>query len=468
MGKKYFFFGNSNSQKDDDMGRRRNKNKHKPKLHETKPRFPLELDEREPIRHEPCGFAAGLHREEDEYPREYPFLESSAPSHSYSPSSSSSYTSSSYQKKQPVQNPENVISTSQGFMEVHHSSAWGSVLIPVEDPKALTLSFDELNAVKLIDGFPKIPSKLWSRWIKLCVHQCHHQEKKQEEAIEIIRQWSSDKKDFEFFRYINGKREVVTDPDIHKSGKYKILGEYSRYHTPYQEQLEVSALLCRKMDNLAEWKILIPKQQVSHASVRAETAQSIDIETGEVYGVFPPHGWLHAGSTHSHNTMGAFFSGTDDSSELSVPGLHIVVGSIKKEEDTYEAKASIVLRQCRRMIDIKEVVDTEDDKDATFHSNVLECISTYSASSIYSTSSSSDSSDDDFGSDSEDSSNISMEKENEEISPKEDEESWWSLFKKRVLSSYRAKKTAEREEPKPSRSDFVSFPGMLELSYPEE
>jgi len=481
------------------MGRRKNRKKHNQntsiKKYETKAKADT-CDEK----HGAFGFASGTGRHDDDCSSDY---------RSYS---AENY-SSSY-KKQIAQYPENVISTSEGFMEVVHSEAWGTVLIPVEDPKALTLTFQELNSIKLIDDFPKIPTRLWSRWVKLCLHQCYQQDS--ERKLEAIRQWNSVRDEFEYFHYVDGKKVMIDDPSevLRADSKYRIISEYSSIYAGsggynytsgyknYQKQLEVEALLCRKMDNLSEWKIVIPKQQVTHASVHAETAQSVDIETGEIYKVFPPTGWLHAGSTHSHNTMAAFYSKTDDDSELTVPGLHIVIGSINREKETYDAVASIVLRQIRKKVSIKDVVEDEDLEDVDFHPNVLECISNSSSTSETSKTSSpaKTSSDDDVSSikgryhsgryfdfddhDYYDNSDDDTKNEeirddeetrdneetrsdedrsdkenNEEISPKENEESWWASWKKKLLGSYKPYKSRTSLDSKHKPCDSCDISG---------
>jgi hypothetical protein len=71
--------------------------------------------------------------------------------------------------------------------------------------------------------------------------------------------------------------------------------------------------------------------------------------------------------------MQAFFSSTDDKSELTVPGLHIVVGSIDHKKNEYSYKASIVAQKLRKDIDIEEVVDIEPE-DHSFHKKVLDYI----------------------------------------------------------------------------------------------
>jgi hypothetical protein len=121
--------------------------------------------------------------------------------------------------------------------------------------------------------------------------------------------------------------------------------------------------------------MVVPKQIVTGTHVEADLRQSVDLETGEEYTMFPPLGWVHAGTSHSHNTMSAFYSPTDDASELSVPGLHIVVGSIDHKKMEYEYIASIVLQKNRKSVDLFDVVDTEPVKDVPFHDKVLDYIS---------------------------------------------------------------------------------------------
>ena len=98
---------------------------------------------------------------------------------------------------------------------------------------------------------------------------------------------------------------------------------------------EVSVVLLRDEATLKNWRCLVPTQVVGGASVNADYDQPLcDIETGEEIKVFPPEGWLVAGTSHSHNTMGAFFSGTDDRNELPQPGVHFVLGQFQKNPKT--------------------------------------------------------------------------------------------------------------------------------------
>lgn len=216
-------------------------------------------------------------------------------------------------------------STDHGCYKIFESSAWGKYLVPVDDPEGVKLSKFERTGIQLKKSFPKIPVELWSRYISLCFYMCPE-----------------------------GKQLS------------------SSFH---DSQLEVQVCLLRDTDTLSKWKIVVPKQIVSGVSVKAELAKCIDIETGERYEQFPPPGWVHAGSSHSHNTMDAFFSATDDKSELTVPGLHIVVGNIDHKKKEYTYRASVVLQKLRKEVDLDDVVDAEPGI-FEFHQDVLEYIQT--------------------------------------------------------------------------------------------
>lgn len=297
-------------------------------------------------------------------------------SSSYGSSYGSSYSTTTTVAKQPVTNPDNVIRTDRGCFEFIHSRAWGTVLVPVTDPSAHKVTLDEINGIKLIENFPKIPKELWARWISLCFYFCPDKPKYSSSYTPTIHKtWDNKTRKWEYYKYVNGNRQVCTEAEW-KAGQNKSTSTSSSSSCgSHSGDLEVSMLLCRKADDLDQWRILIPKQIVSGGSVNADLSETIDIVTGERFDAFPPVGWVHAGSSHSHNTMAAFFSGTDDKSELTVPGLHIVVGRIDKKKMTYEHKASVVLRQLRKKVDLFDVVDAEPVEEVTFHADVLEYIS---------------------------------------------------------------------------------------------
>jgi hypothetical protein len=200
-------------------------------------------------------------------------------------------------------------------------NTWGTYLAPVSDPLADTvITKEQLEGFELADNLPKIPASLWERWMNLC--------------FEMTRRNSAN--------------------------------------------LEVS---CRFLRNIADptlYRIVVPEQRVTGVSVRVDSFdKAVDIETGEVVSQWPPEGWRPCGSSHSHNSMQAFFSGTDDHYELGDPGLHIVVGEVDPELKNYTIKASVTANRRRFDIDADRVVELECDStdEAMYHPSVLTIIS---------------------------------------------------------------------------------------------
>lgn len=210
-----------------------------------------------------------------------------------------------------------VLRTSRdGCWEVK-TNTWGSFLQPTVDPDAnAVITKEQYEGFELLPDTPRIPGELWSRWINLC--------------IEMMRRGTGD--------------------------------------------LEVSCRLLRNIEDPSMYRIVVPQQKVTGVAVRVDTFdKSIDIETGEVITQWPPEGWRPCGSSHSHNSMAAFFSGTDDKYELGDPGLHIVVGTIDPNDGTYTLMASVTANKRRFTIDPDSVVDLSVD-GATYHPSVVDAI----------------------------------------------------------------------------------------------
>lgn len=195
--------------------------------------------------------------------------------------------------------------TKKGCFRRHDSRAWGSWYKIVEDPKGVEVPVEQLTAFYLRENFPKLP-------------------------LEDLR------------RIVTFYRRYITN-----------LSPHSRADTN-----EVQVCLLRDTETLNNWKVLVPRQEISPVTVEAITSESCDLETGEEYRVFPPEGYAHAGSSHSHNTMSSFFSSKDDAGEINVPGLHFVIGNITKT--SFSIKASIVVQQRRYIIDPREVIEFAD------------------------------------------------------------------------------------------------------------
>jgi hypothetical protein len=315
--------------------------------------------------------------------RDKPKQKMSRPSTSYG-SNASGTLHSRVRTPQKVTNPKKVFPTNYGAFEVITSEPWGSVLVPVEDPRYRQVTVNDINGIRLADSFPKVPADLWVRWIDLCFHFCSiiPSQRSSSSRSLIHRSWNNSRNNYEYYTITNGVKKycTITEWAMQSSSNYQNMGFSSR------TELEVSALFCRRKDDLSIWRMLIPEQIVGGARVRARVGRSIDLATGERFEQFPPQGWVHAGSTHSHNTMDAFFSSTDDDNEISVPGLHIVVGRVNDITNSYTPKASIVLRRLRKDVSFKDVVDSDPDHaspDATFHPDVLDYISTGWSQSLY-------------------------------------------------------------------------------------
>ena len=207
----------------------------------------------------------------------------------------------------------------EGCWELTNNS-WGTYLSPTSDPLADTvITQEQLDGFELNPDTPRIPYALWDRWVQLC--------------IELTKRNASN--------------------------------------------LEVSCRLLRHEDDNSKYRILVPEQRVTGVSVRVDTFdKAVDIETGEVVSQWPPEGWRPCGSSHSHNTMDAFFSSTDDQYELGDPGLHIVVGKIDIATNAYVLEASITANKRRFIIDPHSVVELSSDTPATstYHPDVLKVI----------------------------------------------------------------------------------------------
>jgi len=228
--------------------------------------------------------------------------------------------------------PPKYVRTPFGVFEPAYSAAWGGYLRQLQtDPDVKRLNQQAVFRFKVKKNFPLVPADLITMWVRLCSHMVN-----------------------------NGT----------KGGS--------------AEANEVSCLLLRSKPHFDKWKIVIPRQVVSKGSVHADTQNSIDIETGEEYHCFPPTGWAHAGSFHSHNDFAAFHSATDNANEIGVPGLHVTFGMFKHEDDEnnqsvyFETASSIVQARNRYLIDFEEVSEVIHGKEltkATYNSAVLKFIS---------------------------------------------------------------------------------------------
>jgi len=90
------------------------------------------------------------------------------------------------------------------------------------------------------------------------------------------------------------------------------------------------------------WRFIAPEQTVTGGSAHWTSPGPA------------PNGWFLAGSFHSHGSMSAFHSGTDDSDELGWDGVHVTVGKINSPRPEYAA--SIVMGGRRHEVEIDDLV----------------------------------------------------------------------------------------------------------------
>jgi hypothetical protein len=208
----------------------------------------------------------------------------------------------------------------EGAYEVFNGT-WGKYLQKCRDPEAnATIEEDHLKHFELHSDIAKIPSEIWTPWVNLCFH---------------------------------------------------FVGKVP-------SEMEVSIRLLRSETDITQYRAIVPRQSVSKSAVDADDfSDSCDLVTGEKLTEYPPVGWIPVGSSHSHNTMGAFFSGTDDSSQLKDPGIHFTVGSINTSDMTYKIASSVVAQGRRfKDLDFNDLINATANPDVTFHPNVLEYVDT--------------------------------------------------------------------------------------------
>lgn len=215
------------------------------------------------------------------------------------------------------ESPKILRTSSDGCFEIYESY-WGKYIRPCFDPEAnVEITKEHLEQFEINSNIHKIPADLWTRWVNLCFH----------------------------------------------------------YVDKVTSSVEVSVRILRSEEDSSKYRILVPRQKVSGATVRVDSfEESIDIETGEELTSYPPSGWIPVGSSHSHNTMPAFFSGTDDKYELGDPGIHLVVGSIKPSEKSYTIAASVVGSGRRFTMHFSNLIDSTPIQNVNFHPKVIDYV----------------------------------------------------------------------------------------------
>ena len=117
---------------------------------------------------------------------------------------------------------------------------------------------------------------------------------------------------------------------------------HSFFKEVYRQYRAEAIVLLFYNEETGEHKIIPPKQKVTMAACDYDKGISID-------------GFTMIGTIHSHGSMSAFHSGTDDHDEEHFDGLHITLGHLN--DDYQSISASIVANGFRVVIEPMEYVD---------------------------------------------------------------------------------------------------------------
>ena len=109
----------------------------------------------------------------------------------------------------------------------------------------------------------------------------------------------------------------------------------------YKEYRSESIILLFYNEEKKRYKIFPPRQKVTAASLEYNRGITVD-------------GMTMIGTIHSHGSMSAFHSGTDDDDEKSFDGLHITIGDVN--DDEVSISASIIANGYRFMVDPNEYI----------------------------------------------------------------------------------------------------------------
>ena len=104
-----------------------------------------------------------------------------------------------------------------------------------------------------------------------------------------------------------------------------------------------------------QWDALVPSQTNTSASVSADKTKLISLLNEKEWNAIPD-GWVESGTMHSHPNMKAFWSATDDRSELKATGIHATVGGNWKTKQ-FTVCTSICMNGVRHLFRPNDLID---------------------------------------------------------------------------------------------------------------
>lgn len=180
-----------------------------------------------------------------------------------------------------------------------HRWSTGIIFRPSANPDGADLPGDVMEGIMLSDGMPRIPRECWTAMIRLFIHCVEKDPRESSHATdannEVCVVFAAN--------YTTGEVIVAAMPQV--VGPARVV-----------------------MDR---------------------TRGACNLITGQYYNMWPPPGYAEIGDCHSHNRMGAFFSGVDDNDDRALPGIHMVCGAFERKDGGwgYRIASSIVADKMR-------------------------------------------------------------------------------------------------------------------------
>lgn len=139
----------------------------------------------------------------------------------------------------------------------------------------------------------------------------------------------------------------INIPMISKKMIGNILGFFKEVYRLYKSE---AIVLLFYNKNRKSYKIFVPEQEVSRASLSYETTKTIKDH-------------ILIGSIHSHGSMTAFHSGTDVGDEAKFDGIHLTIGKV--DETLFDICGSIAVNGMRVPISPENYINGLESREYT-------------------------------------------------------------------------------------------------------
>jgi len=146
--------------------------------------------------------------------------------------------------------------------------------------------------------------------------------------------------------------EVAFKLNDKKLPRYIIKQAHDFFRRVWQTKHSEAMVFITYHDEKDSFSLWVPEQYVSHVSVNYK------LDAGAIKG-----GWRAVGTIHSHCNFGAFHSGTDQHDMSGMPGLHITLGHVDKDEP----EAAVALSANKQQFDVKSLANIIDESRPKNH-----------------------------------------------------------------------------------------------------